>query len=976
MKKLLILFLFTAFPGLALAADGGGALTFAPPASDFSVVFLGNLFGTVDGVLHGTGSQIMGAMFGVFNAAVLAIGGIIIMYTLLVSTMNTAHEGQVLGQKWSSIWVPVRSTIGLALLIPKASGYCLMQIFVMWIVVQGVGAADRVWNAALDYLNRGGVIIQAEVSNPLSPHQDVRVSEISEGAATILASQVCMVGVQRALEIQRQSYLSAKQNNSGPCVEPAEGSPMQSFCQTAVPDFLGTVNVIAAQRNNEFQVDMPNFETGSPYHFLNGLCGTIKWEAFGESTIASMQKIAGTGQLDTIKLSRAIGIQQMYSDLSLVARVMVNNNPRFAQRGDQEHPFSDVANEQFGVPYTQAGNICPQSSDTNPCITWGTAAGTTGAVLFNGTEFVGAISDYNGILKPALNLINQAKDEATAIAARNFISEAETRGWLLAGSYFFDLVKLNGSAVAKTEVDQGSGMGGSDYKGGDNLLSSFGPNNTCVANSTFEDLCLWFGGAPAMMNNLKYLIQGDGSVPNQTGGQSNTTIRAFTNTPIKTFSDTQSSTAFGFIQNSLAMSTPGQPGIAPDFHFADMIHIKIDSSKYRLDEQTFDCGEVKIVFFKFCLGRMFGNLFYNAIFRHIFNFFMDIFQQLIEEVVQAFLMIPLQGMAFIFRDGLKILSTPGVNPIVALAQMGTTYINFAGNLWIMLLTMSVSSAIMPIFGIFIFALIAMAMPLLIAWIGVMVAVGFTTAYYVPLLPYFIFTFGVIAWLMAVIEAMVAGPIVALGVTHPEGHEAFGKGEHAIMILLNVFLRPSMMIIGYIAGIALSYVGVWVLNTGYEHAVSFMQPPPGKQPTGIDQYVSVVGTEAQKTPGGVAVDGGYTSWAGIYAFFFSILAYTGAYLTIVQKSFTLITSLPDRVLRWIGSNPESIGGEAAQWGEETKGKIDKAGEGTYAAQQQIDNTLKGYGQKAIKGGVDAGKKGMNKLKSGEGSVEASPSAPPE
>lgn len=141
-EKIVLIMLSLLFPALAFASSStstGSSLSFAPPPSDVSVIFLGNIFGIVDGVLHGTGSQIMGSMFGVFNSAVLALGGIIIMYTLLVSTMNTAHEGQMLGQKWSSIWVPLRSTLGLALLIPKGTGYCLMQIFVMWIVVQGVG---------------------------------------------------------------------------------------------------------------------------------------------------------------------------------------------------------------------------------------------------------------------------------------------------------------------------------------------------------------------------------------------------------------------------------------------------------------------------------------------------------------------------------------------------------------------------------------------------------------------------------------------------------------------------------------------------------------------------------------------------------------------------------------------------------------------------------------------------------------------
>ena len=154
MNKWLIAFCLFFFPLLAMADS---ALSLTPPTSDYSVMFLGNLFGIVDGVLHGTGSQIMGAIFTVFNSAVLALGGIVIMYTLIVGTMNTAHEGEMLGHKWSSIWIPVRSTMGLALLIPKASGYCLMQIFVMWVVVQGVGAADKVWDGALDYLNHYSV---------------------------------------------------------------------------------------------------------------------------------------------------------------------------------------------------------------------------------------------------------------------------------------------------------------------------------------------------------------------------------------------------------------------------------------------------------------------------------------------------------------------------------------------------------------------------------------------------------------------------------------------------------------------------------------------------------------------------------------------------------------------------------------------------------------------------------------------------
>ncbi len=211
MNKLLLTIFLSFFPVLVFADN---SLSFAPPASDYSVIFLGNLFGIIDGVLHGNGSQIMGNMFAVFNAAVLALGGMIIMYTLIVSTMNTAHEGQMLGQKWSSIWIPVRSTMGLALLIPKASGYCMMQIFVMWIVVQGIGAADKVWEAALSYLNRGGVIIQSQ-ANPTTTLTQSATSGVAGGGLAILSGQVCMLGFQKQLQTQRQNYLNMKQINQG-----------------------------------------------------------------------------------------------------------------------------------------------------------------------------------------------------------------------------------------------------------------------------------------------------------------------------------------------------------------------------------------------------------------------------------------------------------------------------------------------------------------------------------------------------------------------------------------------------------------------------------------------------------------------------------------------------------------------------------------------------------------------------------------
>ena len=87
-KKLLTSLLFLCFPLLAFA-DNSGSLSFAPPPGDFSVVFLGNIFGIVDGVLHGTGSQIMGAMFGVCMTTSNALALALVNYKWCIGTASS-----------------------------------------------------------------------------------------------------------------------------------------------------------------------------------------------------------------------------------------------------------------------------------------------------------------------------------------------------------------------------------------------------------------------------------------------------------------------------------------------------------------------------------------------------------------------------------------------------------------------------------------------------------------------------------------------------------------------------------------------------------------------------------------------------------------------------------------------------------------------------------------------------------------------
>ena len=645
--------------------------------------------------------------FSSYNSPSSQAGGIIIMYTLLVSTMNTAHEGQMLGQKWSSIWVPIRSTVGLALLIPKASGYCLMQVFFMWIVVQGVGAADKIWDAALSYLNRGGVIVQAQQSiKPQDLISGGPIGEIATGATNILAGQVCMLGLQKQLENRRQFLLDSKAKDSGDCNKTSPGT-MQDFCNTPVPDFLGSVNAVAFQNDKKedksWTLPMPNFpKSTAPYNQLNGICGSIQWKSLTSSgplsslsnpTSGNNQNVGSSStswkagwdiskgqagwqfgpqsqgaqisltpaEVSVTQMSRAIAIQQMYMDLTALTRVIVNNDPQITKsNGTNNKIFNNVATQQFGVPFTQSGSQC--QSYSNKCVIWGPLSGGSigGGSLLNGNEFLNAINDYNGVMMPTLNLINLITKSVNMSNTTAFIREASTRGWIMAGSYFFDLVLIQGgsSLTNSNQVDTDSGLSSSTFEPAA-MLSGF-PNDpkstdcSKAQDTKYAALCTWFAGKQTAVSQVQSLIAGQQSPP--PSENSNTLIPKPTiSSNLNIVESYNSSTVYGLINNSMMMQLPGQPGISK-LNFANTINIKPDTTLYTLSAQQFSCGTVKILFFSFCLGQLLGNLFYNVIFLTLYNILMTVIGQLIQQIVFSFLMVPLTGMMDIFKQGIATLS--------------------------------------------------------------------------------------------------------------------------------------------------------------------------------------------------------------------------------------------------------------------------------------------------------------------------------
>lgn len=164
-------------PMAAFAETSG---PFTVQNTDISVKILSQLFG---GLMPDGGTDAFHGAITTFNGAVLIVGGILATYTLLAGTLGTAHDGEMLGKKFSSVWIPIRYALGTALVLPVLTGgYCMMQQMVMWCILQGVGLANTVW---VSYLESPALTVPVHMTS-------LHKKAVLEFAHTVALAQICV----------------------------------------------------------------------------------------------------------------------------------------------------------------------------------------------------------------------------------------------------------------------------------------------------------------------------------------------------------------------------------------------------------------------------------------------------------------------------------------------------------------------------------------------------------------------------------------------------------------------------------------------------------------------------------------------------------------------------------------------------------------------------------------------------------------
>lgn len=374
---------------------------FDPPVTDLSVEYLGMIFGGNIGSINlGVGTlnnPFFGQLFQVFNGVILAVATFILTYVGTVSIIHTAHEGEVMGKKWSSIWIPLRSAAGLLLMAPvPGSGYSLLQVTVMWVIINGIGAADKIWNLIVDNLAQG-----------ISP------------------------GQVKALDSRGVDDLKRLANSLGPdilnslvCLKVVENNTDNNFLQQT-GRVLGANFVDDPNSSNSGNLFFGVVDTNKPDDTTNqSICGKIKISVTVNSS--DLDPSVSSEQLNTVNAMvyeiKKQALSSMVNYIKPVANDIVTNIENLKKNNK---PAALPTNLQEGLLYSSVGIY---------------------ASLLSG------ITKQNVLVQ--LGLATTAKAEGISDLVSNNISTVKSQGWITAGSFYFMLSKGSTQNILSTATEK------------------------------------------------------------------------------------------------------------------------------------------------------------------------------------------------------------------------------------------------------------------------------------------------------------------------------------------------------------------------------------------------------------------------------------------------------------------------------------------------------------------------------------------
>lgn len=188
---------FWSISAVAQSLQSPGDLTglmSATPQGDWSMKLWRYVFGDfADSPFSpGTPGTLLGNLFVIFNTAIFTVGFSWAMYGVTTGVVQTAHEGEVLGKRLSTVWFPIRMTVGIAGMVPVFKGFTLFQSLMMMMTAVGIGIGNSLWTAGVNSTSEMQALVNQDNFQPTA------VSDVRKTVQSIFLSGVCLAGEQDA----------------------------------------------------------------------------------------------------------------------------------------------------------------------------------------------------------------------------------------------------------------------------------------------------------------------------------------------------------------------------------------------------------------------------------------------------------------------------------------------------------------------------------------------------------------------------------------------------------------------------------------------------------------------------------------------------------------------------------------------------------------------------------------------------------
>lgn len=854
---------------------------FEPPATDVSMEYLRKIFGSVGQALAtGPGaiakSQLLGEMFAIFNTAMLIFAGGFVLYSVGTSVINTAQDGSPMGNKMST-WMIFRIVGGTSMLIPKFNGYSLVQVIVMYAVVSGVGLADTVWTRAIDYLQKtGGITVNTETST-----ESADLPTLTWGGRTVsTSSQDAGVGANVSAINFFKSALCLEASSAGQeRIHKESGSRFFNTYRVRRDSYCGL---------SSYAVSVCYGSDSNPT-----LCGAYGWNPSPSGVTADK------------KGSISAGINNVVSETRLAARDVFRRANGATSITDRNRAVTCTSSSTCRPAKSIVSGAARYFSDTllarrqegaSPDAGWAQQAKTHGWVL--------AASYYKDLVGGGARRtdgityadINQVKFRmASALDDTLIPTGKEKNTYAAISSQLDNYIGLSNSLVIQIVNARSGGSGGSH-----SLFGGSGSEGDYLDQVTHKlrNHIIVQPFVPSTGN-----FRARSSVTNIKGGGKIELDIAQTNMMRMIQTVIRRLVGFAPLESadevrckSAAVSCPGPNCFESAYTNGCISHdgkgilgaIAADRKIWGLAGESGRTIDPLLNLTELGQSMIDSAVLYwvdtiNEIFKATYDLAFS---------YSMYMLIVAVGSAIVSGGASYFKGSKAAAMLSAVAEAGA----------------SISAVIFKLMFQVDMAGLTLYLPLGAAMALMLFMLGISMGIYAPFIPFILFLFGVIGWLGSVIEAMVAAPLVALGVTHPEGHDLLGKSEQATMLLFSVFVRPVTMVIGLFVAIVLTYISVSLLNYGFVNVLA--------------QYLST------SYDGSAATTGKLVGMVGV------LLVYAYVLLAVLNQCFALIHQVPDKIMMWVGG-PMGQSGAAQALGEVKQGVSQSgqmAGQGAQQAAQ--------------------------------------------